>query len=66
MLLSEVCSQQQLHCEAPAVTHITPHVSQHVPLTTPITHTYTHQICTTENLPPTCPPNLSHANKGKK
>ena len=66
MLLSEVCSQQQLHYEAPAVTHITPHVSQHVPLTTPITHTHTHQICTTDNLPPTCPPNLSHANKGKK
>jgi len=56
MLLSEVCSQQQLHYEAPAVTHITPHVSQHVPLTTPITHTHTHQICTTDNLPPTCPP----------
>jgi hypothetical protein len=42
MLLSEVCSQQQLHCEAPAVTHTTPHVSQHVPLTIPITHTHTH------------------------
>ena len=51
---SVVCSQQQLHCEAPAVPYVTPPTSQHVPLLTPITPTYTHQICTIENLPITC------------